>query len=382
MTQRLPPVTMVETDDRLKRAVDVMASEAMLAVDTESNSLYAYRERVCLIQISTRQQDFIIDPLAVHDMSPLAPLFASETIEKVFHAATYDVMTMKRDFGFTFRNLFDTMIAARICGFRAIGLNNLVSEIIGLQLDKSHQRDDWGVRPLSRESLLYAQTDTHYLPAIRDHFDQLFTERGLWREVRETFGELNRLPAANHVFDPEGYWRLGKPSQLRARPMAILRELYLWRENTARRIDLPPFKILQDKVLVAVAQTAPSTPEQLSHVDGMTPGLQRRFGAEVLKTVERGRHAALPTPPPTEPPADPFVVEVYTALREWRKHRAESRGVEADVILAREALWALAEHLPTTLDELRAIPSLGEWRKQTYGEELLGVLARFKKPES
>src|SRR5690606_29531 len=132
--------------------------------DTESNSLYAYRERVCLIQLSTRSRDYILDPLIIVDMSPLAPLLADPGVEKVFHAAEYDLICLHRDYGFIVNNLFDTMVAARICGYKAIGLGSLLSEFLGVELDKRHQRDDWGERPLPPDSLRYAQMDTHYLP--------------------------------------------------------------------------------------------------------------------------------------------------------------------------------------------------------------------------
>ena len=124
----LPPPTYVDSPDKLNALVHALAGETLLAIDTESNSLYAYRERVCLIQLSTRAADYIIDPLKIRDLQPLAPLFADPTIEKVFHAAEYDLMCMKRDFSFSFNNLFDTMIAARICGYKMIGLGSLIGE--------------------------------------------------------------------------------------------------------------------------------------------------------------------------------------------------------------------------------------------------------------
>ncbi|MDX2160253.1 MAG: HRDC domain-containing protein [bacterium] len=379
--QNIPPALIVSTPEALRQLAETLKREPLIAIDTESNSLYAYRERVCLIQISTRDQDFIVDPFPIKDMSPLAPVFASPSIEKVFHAATYDLMTMKRDYGYTFANLFDTMLSARICGLRAIGLNNLLSDIIGVQLDKSHQRDDWGKRPLPKASLHYAQMDTHFLLALRDHFHAQLTAMGLWEEAREMFEDLRHVPASVHVFDPEGFWKLGKPNQLRPRQMAILRELYQWREDTARKIDLPPFKIILDKTLVAVAQTAPVTLDALGLVDGMTAGLVRRYGKDMLRMIERGQTSDLPTPPVLEPPADPFTVEVYTALREWRKGRAEARGVEADVIIGREVLWSVAEQMPSTIEALRTIPHLGEYRRHLYGEEMLAVIKRFTRQQ-
>lgn len=373
------PAHLVDTDARLAELVAHLAGEPLLGVDTESNSLHAYRERVCLIQISTRSADYIIDPLTIGDLSPLGPLFADPGIEKVFHAAEYDLMCLKRDFGFTFANLFDTMIAARICGYRNIGLGSIIAQVLGLSIDKTHQRDDWGARPLSAEGLLYAQLDTHFLPALRDHFLAALHTAGRVEEAQEAFGDLLKIRPVIQQFDPEGYWRIAIPNSLTRRQAAVLRELYLVREQLAEQRDVPPFKIVTDKVLVALATSAPSTSAQVAQVPGVAPSIARRYGDDFAAAVRRGLNAPLPDPPPLNPPDDPLVVERYSALREWRKLRAIERGVESDVILGREALWQIAERAPTTLEALAAIPGMGPWRLTTYGEEILTVLRRFRR---
>src|SRR5258707_4438061 len=162
MSETLPEPILVSTPTALRVLVDELQKQSLIAVDTESNSLYAYQERVCLIQISTLDHDWLVDPLALDDLSPLAPLFASTAIEKVFHAAEYDLMCMKRDFGFTFNNLFDTMLAARIIGLKAFGLGALLEQYFGVQADKRFQRADWSQRPIPIEQVRYAQQDTHY----------------------------------------------------------------------------------------------------------------------------------------------------------------------------------------------------------------------------
>ena len=149
----LPPAVYVQTDEHLHQVAQALAAEPALAVDTESNILYAYREQVCLFQVSTRTQDYIIDPLTINDMSPLGTLLADPQIEKVFHAAEYDVLCIKRAYSYEVNNIFDTMIAARVCGYPLFGLGNMVEALYGVQLDKSHQRDDWGQRPLPPTSL-------------------------------------------------------------------------------------------------------------------------------------------------------------------------------------------------------------------------------------
>lgn len=371
----------IDTDRDLASLIERLAREPILAVDTESNSLYAYREKVCLIQISTRDVDYIIDPLAKLNVRRLGPLLEDPAIEKVFHAAEYDLMCLKRDYGFTIRNLFDTMVAARVCGHKNIGLGTLLAEVADLKLDKSHQRDDWGKRPLPADALRYARLDTHYLPDLRDHFARQLDALGRWEEARESFDEMALVPAASRSpFDPEDFWRIALPNQIAKREAAILRELYIFREEQAQQRDLPPFKVLSDKALVNIARSAPATPGDLERIEGIGAGHIRRYRQALLAAVHRGQSAPIPMPPAKEPPADPVIVDRYSALREWRKQRAQARGVESDVIISREALWALAQRLPATSEELRAITSLGAWRASQYGDEILEVLAQFRRP--
>ncbi|MFN8560180.1 MAG: HRDC domain-containing protein [Anaerolineae bacterium] len=376
----LPPPTYIDSPEGLDALVAALQGESLLAIDTESNSLYAYRERVCLIQLSTRTADYLIDPLIIENMQPLASLFGDPAVEKVFHAAEYDLMCMKRDFGFSFATLFDTMIAARVCGRKLIGLGSLLEEVAGVAVDKSHQRDDWGMRPLPDDSLNYAQMDTHYLPLLHDFFVEELTRLGRLEEAREAFRDVCNVPAARReTFDPEGYWRMSLPNNLTRREAAILREIYALRERIAQERDVPPFKVFSDKTLVAVAQRAPSSTNDLRPIEGMTPSQLRRYGRSLLDAVAVGQHAPLPSPPSPVPPSDPTVVERYAALREWRKTRALERGVESDVIISKDALWVLAERAPASLDEMDGVPGLGPWRREVYGAEILAVIRRYRR---
>ncbi|MGB7338662.1 MAG: ribonuclease D, partial [Phototrophicaceae bacterium] len=187
---KLPPATYVDTPQALQQMLDTIAGSAEIAVDTESNNMYAYRGQVCLIQLSNRDHDYIIDPLAIDDLQPLAPLFADETIEKIFHAAEYDLLCLKRDFDFDIYNLFDTMAAARLVGAKKFGLGDLLNSYFEIEVDKSHQRDDWGKRPLPKDSLTYAQMDTHYLHELRDNLKASLEKMGRIAEAQEVFGDV------------------------------------------------------------------------------------------------------------------------------------------------------------------------------------------------
>jgi ribonuclease D len=374
---KLPFAAYIDSTSALRSLLPQLTGQPFLAIDTESNSLYAYREQVCLVQVSTRTADYLLDPLAIDDMSPLAEVMANPRIEKIFHAAEYDIMSIKRDFGFTINNIFDTMLAARICGYRQVGLNNLLEQHIGVQQDKRHQRDNWGERPLPEDSLRYAQMDTHFLPLLRnDLYDELVRQNRL-AEARDAFAELPHIGPASFEFDPEGYWRIGKPKGLNRRQMAVLRELFLWREQIAEKRDCPPFKVISNETMVTIARSTPREKSDLGEIRGISPTMIRRYGATLLDLVTQGTQAKLPHPPTQPRPGPPDVMERYSALREWRKGRASQRGVDSDVIVSKNVLWALAEEVPRSLDDLQGIPGLGPWRLNMYGDELLQVLQKM-----
>ena len=188
----LPPPILVADEDSLGRLVRALASCPVVAVDTESNSLHAYRERVCLIQFSTPAADYIVDPIRLPDLSPLAPFFANPDQQKVFHAAEYDLICLRRDYQFEFTNIFDTMSAARTLGWPQVGLAAILDTHFGVKMNKKYQRADWKRRPLTPEQLDYARLDTHYLVALRDRQLQALTESGRWPEAHEEFERLAR----------------------------------------------------------------------------------------------------------------------------------------------------------------------------------------------
>ena len=374
----LPPAAYVDTDHTLRSLIPHFSAEPFVAIDTEANSLYAYREQVCLFQITTRKGDFIIDPFAIADMSPLGAVLANPRIEKIFHAAEYDLIGIKRDFGFSISNVFDTMIAARVSGHPQVGLNNLLQHYLGVELDKRHQRDNWGQRPLTPESLLYAQMDTHFLPMLRNDLYDTLTGLGRLDEAYEAFAELPYIEPSNGQFDPDGYWHMGRPHGLKGKQMAILRELYLLREQLASQRDVPPFKVLSNDMLIGLAREAPGNKAALAEIKGIPASFVRRHGNAVIEAIHNGQQAKPPRQPRQPRPAEHSVMERYSALREWRRERANQRGVESDVILSKNVLWTLAQSAPRTLDDMQGIPGLGPWRLAAYGMELLAILAKVR----
>ncbi|MEW6568670.1 MAG: HRDC domain-containing protein [Chloroflexota bacterium] len=364
---------LIQTPSQLTEAVTTMARQPRLAVDTESNSLYAYRERVCLMQVSVPGTDYLIDPLALDDLSPLWPLLQDSAIEKVFHAAEYDLLCLQRAYGVRVANLFDTRVASRTLGHKQAGLGELLGLEFGIRLDKRLQRANWGQRPLPAPLLDYARLDTHYLLPLRERLAADLKRAGRWEEAAEEFERLTRLEARPNGFDPSGFWKIANARQLSSEQAATLQQLYLVREEHARRSDRPPFKVLGDKTLLAIAQALPDHLDELRGLPGMTPGQLRRYGAEILEAVRRGRQGGWPRPPHTER-IDEAVLARHEALRAWRKRTAAARKVESDVILPRDMLWEIAVAAPRTPLELEAVMEPLRWRARNYGADILRAL--------
>ena len=365
--------TLITHPQQLAALVDRLRAQPTVAIDTESDSLYVYREKVCLIQISLPDIDFLIDPLAPIDLSPLAPLIADEHIEKVFHASEYDVMCLRRDFAFTFAHLFDTMWAARILGWPRVGLGDILQEHFSVTLDKKWQRHNWGKRPIEPAALTYAQYDTHYLLRLRDVQLRELQQRDRLEEAREVFSDLAQSKYNGHEFTPDNIWHTKGVWDLDGRAQAILRQLLILRDREARRHDRPAFKVFGDKTLVQLAQQAPRQLDQLRSIEGMSEGQIHRYGHVLLEAIARGRKDPPPTPPTRIAP-DPDVMVRFEKLRVWRKQTAAQRGVEPDVIVSNAVLMELAQRRPRQIDQLPALPWFGPWRKQTYGPALIDVL--------
>lgn len=365
--------TWIDAPEPLTRWIEAHRAAPRLAIDTESNSLHAYQERVCLIQVSTADEDALIDPLGTADVGALAPLFASPQVEKVFHGAEYDVACLKRDFGFEIANLFDTRLALRTLGLQPSGLADVLAQEFGVTLDKRYQRADWARRPLPPAQLEYARYDTHYLLPLRDRLEQALRVAGRWDEAREACAHLACTVHAAGNSNPDGYWGMTNARRLEPRQAAVLRELYLWRDETARRMDRPPFKVIGDDALLELARMQPRDADEIQHVPGVTPRLAARYTQPILAALERGRTGPPPRPPAAEP-VDPAVLVRYDQLRRWRKAVAAERGVESDIVLPREVLWDIARAAPQALAELRPILDCLPWRFEAYGPALLQTL--------
>jgi ribonuclease D len=352
-----------------------LAKHPIVAVDTESNSLFVYREQVCLIQFSTPSTDYLVDPMALIDLAPLGPLFADPHIEKVFHAAEYDLICLKRDFGFQFANLFDTMQAARILGRPSVGLGAMLESEFGVTVDKRYQRANWGQRPLPPAQLRYARLDTHYLIPLRLRLLEALRKSGRWPLAEEDFRRTCHVNGRTIDDTLEPCYRIPGSQDLSHQQNSVLQQLCRFRDRLARQSNSPPFRILSNQGLLELARVCPQTLDELDRVRDVNSRIVERYGQEMLAAIQQGLLQP-PAPRASSPrPSDAYLLRL-DALRTWRKQSAQDLGVESDVVLPRDVLYAIAEANPRRPEDLQPLMAQLPYRMEHFGPSILQTLQR------
>ncbi len=362
-------------------AIAALATEPLVAVDTEAASFHRYRDRIFLIQLASPTRTEIIDPLAVGDLVPLGRLLADVAVEKTFHDADYDLRMLDRDYAFRARRLFDTRVAAQLAGEPAVGLAALLEKYLGVSLAKEHQKADWSRRPLPPAMLAYAAADTEHLLALRERLRARLMTLGRLGWAEEEFTRLEQLRWTGIADGGDAYLRIKGAKALPPRQLAALRELYDWRESLAAAQDRATFRIIGNDALLAVATALPRTAADLRSIAGLPATLAERHGAALLDSVGRALALSEPALPrierPPRQPRDPAVEARVEHLKAARNRVAARLGLDPGVLCGRSTLEAIArtQPLPRERADLGRIAELRRWQIDVLGEELLGALA-------
>ena len=365
------PEQWIADQSALDSIIPALSKGPFLSVDTESNSLFAYREQVCLIQFSTADTDYLIDAYAELDLSRLHSIFHDPAVEKIFHAAEYDVMCLKRDYGFEFNNLFDTMQAARILGFKQLALSTMLEEQFHIEPVKSFQKANWGKRPLTYDMKQYARLDTHYLIPLRARLDGQLRKSRLRELAQEDFQRLCRVEN-NHI-DAPLYTQVNGYYHLSPRQLSILNALCRYRDKLASQLDRPLFKVIGTRALYALAEASPQTIEELEIIEDLSPRLAQRYGHGLIAAVKSGLEAPPIVLPRHKRPSQAYI-ERIDDLKQWRKNKGKEMGVQSDIILPRDILEDIAGCKPKDVPELKKVMEEVPWRFNHFGGEILQVI--------
>jgi ribonuclease D len=375
-------IDFVDDAESLAGLARELAGESALAVDLEADSLHHYREKVCLVQISTPRRDILLDTLAVRDLAPLREIFADPAVRKIFHAADYDLRSLWRDFGIEVRGLHDTSIAAQLLGEEKIGLADLLAKHFGVTLDKRYQRADWSRRPLSPEMVSYAAEDTRHLGRLSALLERELAAKGRMAWAEEEWSLLEQVRFAQS--DKSSFQRVKGSQLLNRRGLAILDELVRWRETEAERRDVPPFKVMGNETLLEVVRLSPEHRRDL-HKAG--PGHRRvmaRYEEELVGAVARGLaldEDRLPAWPSRErAERDPQAETRLKHLKTWRAAAAERLGISPGILINNALLEELSRTPPRTIKALEHFPAMKHWQRRELGAEIIAALHPKKSP--
>ena len=378
---------MVETPERLEELANELLGEKVIAVDTEADSFYHYFDKTCLVQIGTKKHAYLIDTLAFDGpeaMAVLAPVFASPEIQVIFHAAEYDLYVLKRDYGYTFANIYDTMISAQLLGYNAIGLAALIERHFGVKVPKDEQRSDWSRRPLTERQLIYAAGDVIYLARLTKKVRQELKSAGRLRWAEEEFETLCQREWPNRKFDKQGYIKIKGARKIDPKSLSVLKELFLMRDARAREIDRPPFKVLGNRTLLEIAAAKPVRAKQLKGIKGITDLLVRRMGDEILAAIEKGRGVEHPPIPKATGNGrrrmDRKTERRVNILKKWRAKQSVDLTLDPGVLCPNAALEAIAWRNPDTGADLEGLPELKGWFVREFGDEVAASLHANDEP--
>ena len=374
MTVSLPlPVEIVSQSAQLDVAVQGMVGSLAIALDTESNSFHHYPEQVCLIQIATRNKVHIIDTISLKDLAPLKEVLVDDSIMKVIHGADYDIRSLDRHYGFRIHNLYDTNLAARFAGITQVGLAALVKDLLGVSIHKSKrlQRADWGRRPLSAEALDYAATDVRHLLALREILDQRLQALGRTAWVAEECARLEEVRYTAPDLET-AYLSVKGAKNLDGCGLAILRSLFLFREEEARRQHRPLFFVIPDVTLISLA-TSPTA--ALSEVPGLGQAGLQRFGRGLQQALRDGLAAPpIHRPPPmTAERVSHEQIQRLSRLKAWRASLSATLSLDPSLLWPTASLEQLAK-APDTLGVEITSANIRRWQRDHFASSLHAYL--------
>jgi ribonuclease D len=381
----LPEFEIITQKSELEKLAKELLREDVVAFDTEADSFYHYFDKVCLVQIATRKKCWLVDPLGADEpdmLSALGPVFSSPKVRILFHAAEYDIYVLKRDCDVEFTNLFDTMVSAQLLGYPAIGLAALVERHFGVSLPKDEQRSDWSRRPLTDKQQSYAASDVLYLIKLAEKLEKELVRAGRLEWAVDEFETLCGRRWPEREFDKLGYLRIKGARSLDPVDLAVLRELFLLRDERAREIDRPPFKVLGNRTLLEISRAHAADLDTLAEIKGVTDLILKRLGKDIVSAVKKGLrkpHGPIPRlDTAVRRRMDRRTEDRVAALKTWRGPRAAALKLDPGVLCPNAALETIALANPTSVADMKGLSDLKSWFVREFAEEILAVLERHR----
>ncbi len=371
----------IETRTELENIAALFETEDIVAVDLEADSMFHFKEKVCLIQMASKNHTAVIDPLQIDDLSSLKPLFANTDIRKIFHGSDYDVRSLHRDYGIEIKNLFDTELASRFIGVPETGLSSVLQKRFGVQLDKSYQKKDWSKRPLPIEMLDYGISDVAYLLQLADILDSELEEKKRTTWVSEECELLSRVRVPELNGAPL-FLKIKGAGRLDRRALCTLEYLLEMRQKIAEKKDKPLFKIFSNSSLLTLAKERPLSLQGLSRTKAMSSKQISYFGTGMIEKIEMAQATPekdLPIYPRKRKPAiRPEIPGITQKIKDWRDKIAIELELDPPILFNKALLTAIAVRKPRALIDLDDIAGLKKWQKNEFGDGIIQLLKTVK----
>lgn len=367
----------VETATGLKDALNVLKGKTIIGVDLEADSMFHFKEKVCLIQIATPDTIFIIDPLVVKDLSPLQALFANKSIKKVFHGADYDVRSLYRDFRIRIENLFDTELACRFLGMGQTSLEKVILIYFDEILNKKYQKKDWSQRPIPKQMVEYAAKDAFYLIPLAEILEKELKGKNRLAWVIEECELLSRVRPSETPSFPL-YMNFKGAGKLKSKNLAILEGLLLFRIQLAKQYDKPLFKVIGNHSLLILANKQPTSVKELENSKALSARQIKRYGIAILDIIQHAvnmsehKLPAYPRGKPTRYKAS--VAKRIKALKTWKEEKAGILKIDPSLVLNRLQIAAIANANPFDMETLNSVDHLKKWQANEFGQGIIAVL--------
>ena len=375
---------MVETRAELDHAVTLIEAEPRIAVDLEADSMYHYREKVCLLQIASNSVNILIDPLLVKDLTALKPIFLNPDQQKIFHGADYDIRCLYRDFGIEINNLFDTQLACRFLGIKETGLEAVIRNNFNVILNKKYQKKDWSSRPLSAEMLDYAARDALYLLPLAEKFQRELEKAGRLPWVHEECRHLSQARPGLSNNAPL-FLRFKGAGRFKPRGLAVIEALLRLRETIAEKKDRPVFRVFNNDALLKISAARPVTVDRLKKLKVLSKKQLVMYDTAIVQAIEAGLgqpESSLPVYPRRQTVVrSPEIPKRVKALKARRDAIAKNLGLDPALLCNKMMLQAIACNNPLSPDRMRRIPELKQWQRSVLGRDFLDILNRLDKGE-
>jgi len=368
----------VDTPAGLDRLVSTIRDLDVLALDLEADSMYHFQDKVCLIQLATTRQIYIIDPIRLESIERLEPYFSDRHIRKVFHGADYDIRSLFRDFDIVIHNLFDTELACRFLGIQQSGLDAVIQSFFQVKLEKKYQKKDWSKRPLPQDMINYAAKDVQYLLQLSDLLIKKLTKKKRLSWVQEECQLLSKV-RPNTAHDAPLFLNFRGAGKLNSRELAILEEILVWRRGVARNKDRPLFKILGNHLILRLVHKKPRSNQELIDSKTLSAKQCHMFGQQLLQAIERGFDTpdnCLPVYPRRRAPRiSEAAARKVGRLRNWKEAKAKNLCIDPALVLNKTQIMEIVRKKPIDVQDLNNIDGLKAWQVREFGAEIMGCLS-------